>query len=486
MAKKGLLDKLGNVIPDSLINRAAGEVRPVKPDEIQAAANLGQGEKGFPEEMPKTIGASGFRLLQLLNPGEMPADGSLPVARFWKDRPEPMLSMLRTPEFEAARQAGNAKAYETGKRLYNETNVYMDFAKDILPSMNSWDAFEYPYQLNKWKGMADAMSEAGLADPAQVEGLYKQYTQLVKEMQAEMVLLRVQADRPLAAENARLGKRSGTQRYITDRLAWGGTELGKLGGGVMQTAAQAKEDLYVGMGHQFKKWSSGRRMDPAEEAAMRRYMGQYDPMQAGLRAGGKSIEETFAQILEDHPEWEGPRIDGLRDLARNPANLIGQVVETVPQMAGFLAISATAGPVAGSAAMFMVEFQDSYESTHRELMAAGWSDADARLASYGIGATVGMINAYLETLQIKRILKMSKAGRALMANRAKDLVRKALLEGGLTAAKDMKGLFTTAISTLLQEAGEEMGQEFTSNFIPWAFSGGDVPIEGGFWGWPNG
>lgn len=144
------------------------------------------------------------------------------------------------------------------------------------------------------------------------------------------------------------------------------------------------------------------------------------------------------------------------------ANAVG---EAMPFMASVVAATVTTGPVGGFGVAYAVEGTNSYFDAIERGATEDQAETEA--------IVVGSINAALEGLQVRRILKFANVGRGSIKGIAAAARQKALGKIGREAGK----LGAEGVKTAITEGIQEALQETTSVLAP-ALSGDELPTFG--------
>jgi len=141
----------------------------------------------------------------------------------------------------------------------------------------------------------------------------------------------------------------------------------------------------------------------------------------------------------------------------------GRVIgEAIPYMGAALAGGYMVGPVGAAMVGFSVEGDMAYDNA----IAKGASEKEAQIER----VVIGSINAYIESLQIKKLMKFHKTGKHSIKNFVR-LVRSKSLK---LAGKDAIGFSGDVLKIATAEAAEELAQEGVSISVPAIFRG-DYP-----------
>ena len=163
-----------------------------------------------------------------------------------------------------------------------------------------------------------------------------------------------------------------------------------------------------------------------------------------------------AREISRKPKFQPGTDGGVRGFV---ANAVG---DALPFMAGTIAATLVAGPVAGFSVAYAVEGRNAYF----DALDAGASEEDAELE----GFVVGSINAALELLQIKRVIKFAKSGKGTIGN----IVQLAKAKSFANLKRAGKALGKEALNLAITEGVQEALQETVSTLAP-ALTGRDLP-----------
>ncbi|KKM86132.1 hypothetical protein LCGC14_1282050 [marine sediment metagenome] len=183
---------------------------------------------------------------------------------------------------------------------------------------------------------------------------------------------------------------------------------------------------------------------------------------------GSSLLSAFADVAQESV-FDVDRINDLaekaREASREPkfqpasdgkvkgfiANAIG---DAIPFMAGTIAAVLVGGPAAGFSVAYAVEGKNAYF----DALETGATESQAEME----GMIVGSINAALELLQVKQVVKFAKVGKGSLKEIAKSAKKKALKQ----IIQQGKNLSKEAVKLAITEGVQESLQETTAVLAP--------------------
>lgn len=194
---------------------------------------------------------------------------------------------------------------------------------------------------------------------------------------------------------------------------------------------------------------------------------------------GSGLLATFADVAVDSV-FDVDRINELAETAREAAQsptfqpatdggvggfIANAVGDALPFMAGTIAATLIGGPVAGFGVAYAVEGKSSYFDALEQGATQGQAEIE--------GMIVGSINATLELVQIKNVIRFAKAGKGsikAVAAAAKQNTLRTLAKQGTKITKE-------TVKLALKEGIQEALQETTAILAP-ATTGREIQKEG--------